>query len=266
MVRALRAALACALITLAITGTARAAGGNYAFDGGTPDQRAQVRAALEASAFPWGVVPRQIVIHIAPGLPTQATPGEVWLDSNLVESGEFAWALIQHEYAHQVDFLLLGDASREALTGVLGARTWCWGDGPELQHAQYGCERFASTLVWAFWPSESNALKPKSATDEAAALPPAQFKALLGALLKAQTADDQLVTIRQFVGRVPAVNPPAAPAAAPGPATVATAKPVAAKPVAAKPASRVLTAAAESPRRVAARATKAFMPAAARTA
>lgn len=68
MLRAFRAAFACALITLAITGTARAAGGTY-------EQQAQVRAALQASAFPRGVVPAQVVIRSARKSPADAWAG-----------------------------------------------------------------------------------------------------------------------------------------------------------------------------------------------
>lgn len=206
MLRALRAAFACALITLAVTGTARAAGGNYAFDGGTPAEQQEVHRALDASSFPWSVVPGKVTIHIAAGLPVQSTPGQIWLDANLVDSGTFSWGLVQHEYAHQVDFLMLSDSSRQALTPVLGGKTWCWGSATSLTHADYACERFASTLAWSFWPSPDNVLAPEATSDESAALPPAQFRALLGAVLKAQNANDQLVSIQQFVGRAPAVS------------------------------------------------------------
>ena len=206
MLRALRAALACALISLAVAGTARAAGGDYVIDGGTPAQQQQVRSALTASSFPWSVVPRKIVIHVVSGIATQSTPGQVWLDANLLDTGVFSWGLVQHEYAHQVDFLMLNDAARAALIRVLGAKTWCWGNGPELDHARYGCERFASTLAWSYWQSPDNALQPQSSDDEAAALPTARFKALLGALLKAGSATAQIVTIETFVGRAPSVT------------------------------------------------------------
>ena len=206
MLRALRAAFACALITLAVTGTARAAGGNYTFDGGTAAEQQQVTSALEASAFPWGVVPGLVTIHVAPGLATQSVPGQIWLDANLVDTGTFSWGLIQHEYGHQVDFLMLSEGSRKALTSVLGGKVWCWGEGTSTDHAAYGCERFASTLAWSFWPSPDNVLAPEGGGAESAALPPAQFRALLGALLKAQSDEAQLVTIRQFVGRAPQVS------------------------------------------------------------
>lgn len=268
MLRALRAALACALITLAVTGTARAGGGNYTFASGTPLQQAEVRNALEASAFPWSVVPQKIVIRIAPGLPTESTPGEIWLDANLVNTGIFSWGLIQHEYAHQVDFLMLGSATREALTTVLGGSVWCWGQGTQLDHSEYGCERFASTLAWSFWPTADNVLEPTGDDDESAALAPAAFKALLGALLKAQTDADRVVTIGQFVGRAPAVRsqapattPSSAPAttqarvvAAPAPAVAVPVAMAAARKqsqAAAKPGARRLATAPARPLRAA---------------
>lgn len=225
MLRALRAAFACVLITLAITGTARAAGGNYVFDGGTPLQQREVRSALDASSFPWSVVPRQIVIHVAKGLPSEATPGQIWLDANLLDTGSFSWGLVQHEYAHQVDFLMLSESVRTALTTVLGARAWCWGTGAGRAHEQYGCERFASTLAWSYWQSPANALAPQARDDESAALEPGRFKALLGAVLKARSASDQLVTIQAFSGKAPDVTPePVRVTAASAPAPAAAAR------------------------------------------
>lgn len=215
MLRALRVAFACALISLAVAGTARAGGGNYVFNGGTAAQQAEVKAALDASSFPWSVVPRQVVIHIGSGYPTQATPGHVWLNANLVDSGVFSHGLIQHEYAHQVDFLMLSSAARRALTSVLGGKQWCWGDGvQQLEHDEYGCERFASTLAWSFWQSPDNELAPENLGDESAALPPARFKALLGALLKAPGEEGQLVSIQAFIGNAPPLARTPAPAAA----------------------------------------------------
>jgi hypothetical protein len=221
VLRALRAAFACALITLAVTGTARAAGGNYTFDGGTAIEQQQVTSALNASAFPWGVVPGLVTIHVAPGLATRSVPGQIWLDASLVDTGTFSWGLIQHEYGHQVDFLMLSDGSRKALTSVLGGKVWCWGEGASLDHAAYGCERFASTLAWSFWQSPDNVLGPQGGGGESAGLPPAQFRALLGALLKAQTDEAQLVTIQQFVGRAPQVSAARPVTAAPAAGTAA---------------------------------------------
>ncbi len=174
--------LAVSIASLALPGAAFAGGGDYAFDGGTKAQRAQVRAALGASTFNWNTVPTRVTIHVKPNIPTQATPGHIWLDAGLVSSGRFAWAAIQDEYAHQVDFSRFDAATRKRLTGELGARDWCYGV-TGLQHAEYGCERFASTLVWAFWPSKHNAYRPTSSSDESAAMPPQQFRTLVTDLL-----------------------------------------------------------------------------------
>jgi hypothetical protein len=178
-------ALLALLASLTVPGAASAAGGNYAFDGGTRAQQRQVRAALDASAFDWSVVPTRVTIHVRKGLRTQATPGHVWLDARLVDSGTFAWAAIQDEYAHQIDFSRFDAATRADLTTQLGARDWCYGVAG-LRHAEYGCERFASTLVWAFWPSKNNAYRPRSSRDESAAMPPARFRALITGLLGMQ--------------------------------------------------------------------------------
>lgn len=144
---------------------------------------ASVGAALDASSFPWGIVPGSVTIEIAPGLTTQSTPGHISLDANLVDGGTFGWAIVQHEYAHQVDFLAVPQAGRVALQQALGARVWCRADNAMLAHAAYGCERFASVLAWAYWRSPDNALAPRGAGDEAGALAPAAFKRLLGQVL-----------------------------------------------------------------------------------
>ena len=54
-----------------------------------------------------------------------------------------------------------------------------------LKHRDYGCERFASELAWAYWSSPDNTMRPTSASDEAAGMPVAQFRALLAQLLGA---------------------------------------------------------------------------------
>ena len=161
----------------------------YWVDGGTPAEQATVRAGLAASSFPWQIVHAQVRIHIRPGVLSHAVPGEIWLDSDLLDAGRFSWAVIQHEFAHQVDFFLLNDVSRAELAARLGGVTW-WSstryalapDG-SLAHGQLTAERFASTLTWAYWPCRANILRPESPTDESAALPPSEFRALLGSLL-----------------------------------------------------------------------------------
>ena len=191
MLRPLRiflAALACLLVT---AGTARAAGGSYAFDGGTPSQRAQVRAALDASAFDWSLVPGTVTIHIARAIESEALPGEIWLDGELLDSGRFAWGVVQHEYAHQVDFLLLTPDARAQLAAALGGTDWCY-SLPGVPHGKHGCERFASTLAWAYWQVRDNCMRPESRTDEAAAMAPAAFRKLLARLIGAPDRVPQL--------------------------------------------------------------------------
>ncbi len=170
------------LVSLALPATALAKGGNYRFDGATAAQQTNVKAALEASAFDWSVVPARITIHIRPDTTTHATGGNIWLDSRLVDSARFAWAPIQDEYAHQVDFFLFNATTRTRLLGELGGKDWCYGVSG-FGHSDYGCERFASTLVWSFWPSKNNSYRPSSQTDESAAMRPARFRALITGLL-----------------------------------------------------------------------------------
>lgn len=168
-------------------GPAAAGGGDYVFAGGTARQQAQVKLALNASAFDWSLVPRQIVIHVAQGIDSEATLGHIWLDANLLNSGVFSWGVVQHEYAHQVDFFLLDDAKRQALNALLGGSDWCYGVAG-LAHDQYACERFASTLAWAYWPSAQNSMKPASAKDESAAMEASSFRQVLGVMIGAPTA------------------------------------------------------------------------------
>ena len=182
------AVLAATVAVAALAGFAApagAAGGSYAFDGGTPSQQLTVRNALRASLFPWNMVPLTITIHIVDGGESYATPGEVWLDGDLLRSGRFAWGVVQHEFAHQVDFLLLDQAKRVRLLGELQGKAWCT-EVPGLAHGAYGCERFASTLAWAYWPSQENLMAPTSANSESGAIAPARFRALLAELLGVQ--------------------------------------------------------------------------------
>ncbi|HMJ00555.1 MAG TPA: hypothetical protein VK488_12025 [Gaiellaceae bacterium] len=177
MARGIKIAFVTAVAALALTGQAQAVGGNYVFDGGSAKQRTQVRSALNASSFNWSLVPAQIKIHIGPFGTSDATSGEIWLDGRLLNSGKFAWATVQHEYAHQIDFFLVNAATRPRLLGQLGGKGWF--QSPGLAHAQLGSERFASTLAWAYWPSKDNVLRPTSSKDESAAMAPQKFRAFV---------------------------------------------------------------------------------------
>jgi hypothetical protein len=130
-----------------------------------------------------------VTVHIARGLGSSAAPGQIWLDADLLDSGTYAWGVVQHEYAHQVDFFLLSTSARTQLLTSLGGASW-WQpsaaarapDGT-LQHASLASERFASTLAWAYWQSPANTLKPHDRSDESGAMAPAKFRQLLATLL-----------------------------------------------------------------------------------
>jgi len=172
-----------ALVALTLAPAAFARGGNIQFDGGTAYQRTQVREALSISSFDWSVVPTRVTVHIAHGIESEATPGQIWLDAGLLDAGRFSWGVVQHEYAHQVDFSLFTDAIRARVQTQLGGKTWC-NFTAGLAHADYGCERFASTLAWAYWPSADNCMRPQSKRDESGGMTPVAFRALLASVLE----------------------------------------------------------------------------------
>ena len=184
--RALAAAVSVAALSLALTSAPDgfAAGGRYTVNGGTKAQRAQVRLALDASSFDWGLIPGDVQIKIRRGVFPQSRPGEIWLDGRLLSTGPFAWAVVQDEYAHQIDYFLLDGEARAILNEALGGRVWCRTDVANLPHSAYGCERFASSVVWAYWQDEQNAYRPRAPGDESAAMAPDRFRGLLEGLLR----------------------------------------------------------------------------------
>lgn len=200
--RALIALLAVFSSALWLSGAARAAGGDYVFDGGTPAEQATVRAALDASSFDWSIVPGQVTIHIRRNIAVSASvPGQTWLDADLLDSGTFSWGVVQMEYAQQVQFLLLDDRQRARFVTALHAKDWCY-EVPGTRVSDNGCERFAATLAWAYWPSPQNCMQPSGADDESAAMAPAAFRALLTSLLgtSARAPDASFFRLRR-VGR-----------------------------------------------------------------
>jgi hypothetical protein len=176
--------LLSAICFFAFAQSALAGGGNYAFAGGTSKEQATVHSALEASSFSWSLIPSAITIHIGSFGDSYSTYGQVYLDASLLDSGRFAWGVVQHEMGHQVDFFLFDDATRAQLLQLLGGKDWCYSISG-LKHSDYGCERFASELAWAYWPSPDNSMKPTSSTDEAGAISAAQFRAVLTQLIGA---------------------------------------------------------------------------------
>lgn len=184
MLRRLAATVAAALV---LPAAAHAGGGDYVFEGAGPAERSAVRAALEASSFDWGVVKRRVTIHVGDYGVSHSTPGHIWLDRGLLAAGRFAWPTVMDEYAHQVDFFVLDSSRRLLLQQRLGGRAWCYEvDG--LGHAEYGCERFASMVAWAYWPVKESSYRPQSAADETAAMPAAEFRLLLASLVGAPSA------------------------------------------------------------------------------
>jgi hypothetical protein len=169
-------------LALVLPASALAGGGNYGFDGARPAERATVRAALNASSFDWGIVPQRVTIHVGAYGVSHATPGHLWLDRGLLATGRFAWATVMDEYAHQVDFLVLDAPRRLLLQERLRASAWCY-ETSGLAHGANGCERFASMVTWAYWPSKDNTYSPASSSDESAAMPPAEFRQLLSSLV-----------------------------------------------------------------------------------
>jgi len=210
--------LAAVAAALAASGSALAAGGNYVFNGGTPSEQQQVRLALNASSFNWSLVTEQITIDIDPSVTRdQAIPGEIFLDPNLLDSGEFSWGVVQNEYANEVDFYLLTDAQDAIFNAALGGTVWCYADQAGLQLAQYSCERFASTLAWSYWQSPENCIQPAYVGAEAAGMAPAAFRALVTSQLGMVTSTvmHALVarssrTVRELAA--PSGNAPAQPA------------------------------------------------------
>jgi hypothetical protein len=174
-------------VALVLPATALAGGGNYAFDGATPAERATVRAALNASAFDWDIVPQHVTIHVGDVGTSHARPGHIWLDRGLLAAGRFAWATVMDEYAHQVDFTVLDPLRRSILQQRLGASAWCY-EIADLDHGSYGCERFSSMVAWAYWPSKENSYRPESPADESAAMPASEFRQLLSTLVGAPSS------------------------------------------------------------------------------
>lgn len=170
-------------LAFAFAPAANASGGTYVFEGGTRAQQAQVRAALDASSFDWRIVPGTVVIHIGKNVSPSAVAGQIWLDGTLLDAGRLSWGVVQHEYAHQVDFGVLSDAMRAQLAGRLGGAAW-WGGVTD--HADLGCERFADLVAWSYWQSPDNAMRPDGASDEGGQLAPAAFRALLASALRYQ--------------------------------------------------------------------------------
>ena len=175
--------LVVSIASLALPAGAFARGGDYAFQGGTTAQHSQVRAALAASTFNWSAVPTRVTIHIKQGHShrrrRRATSGST-LGSSAPAAlpGPRSRTNTHTRSTSPASTLRRAIASPASSARATGATA-----SPASHHAEYGCERFASTLVWAFWPSKDNAYRPTSSRDESAAMPPQQFRTLVTGLL-----------------------------------------------------------------------------------
>jgi len=203
-----------AAVALLLPGTALASGGNYVFKGGNAYEQLQVKKALDVSAFNWSLVPGPVTVVIQRGIPiSEAGPGTILLDANLLDAGEFSWGVVQHEYSHVLDFALFNDAVHAQLLGILGGHVW-FGDPV---HSENGGERFASTLSCAYWPVHANIMcpSPGASDDEGGALPPLAFRTLLRQTLMSLGVQGADALPLQLPQAAPAKQPTTKPAAKP---------------------------------------------------
>lgn len=78
-----------------------------------------------------------------------------------------------------------GSPARAASAGFAGGGRYTVDGGTKTQRTQVrlALERFASTVVWAYWQDAQNAYRPRGPADESAAMAPDRFRALLERLL-----------------------------------------------------------------------------------
>ncbi len=159
------------------------------FEGGSEAARQQVRAALDASEFDWSRVRGTITISISRCGCAGATPGSIILDEDTLVSSPFgaryAWGIVQHEYAHQVAYLLLDERAVQDARAALGGENWCY-ETPGLAHDEHACERFAATFAWTYWPSADNNQRSEAVMSAKA------FRTLMSRLLPADRASPSI--------------------------------------------------------------------------
>ena len=143
-------------------GRAAAADVALEFSGGSDTARAEVVAALDASAFDWSVIGRSVAVQILDCGCSGSRPGVVVLDAAMLSSSPYGraytWGIVQHEFAHQVWSYALDDVRRSELQEVLGGADLCY-EQPGVPHDAHACELFASTLGWAYWPVRGNPMQ-----------------------------------------------------------------------------------------------------------
>jgi hypothetical protein len=169
-----------AFVALAVPARAGAADVALEFSGGSDEARAEVIAALDASAFDWSLIGRPVTVQILGCGCAGSRPGVVVLDETMLASSPYGraytWGIVQHEFAHQVWWYALDDARRSDLRALLGGADLCY-EQPGLSHDAHACELFASTLAWAYWPAAGNPMQAERAMGAR------QFRHLLGRML-----------------------------------------------------------------------------------
>ena len=154
--------LLAALAALALPGTAGATDVALEFSSGSDAARAEVIAALDASAFDWSLIGRPVTVQIFDCGCAGSRPGVVVLDETMLASSPYGraytWGIVQHEFAHQVWWYALDEGRRIELQTVLGGADLCH-EQPGLPHDAHACELFASTLGWAYWPAAGNPMQ-----------------------------------------------------------------------------------------------------------
>ena len=184
---------------LALPARPAARGGHYAFDGGTPASRPRCASRSRSAASTGTSCPTTVTIHLHRGSGSYATPGAIWIDTELarlrhVRVGPDPARVrppgrllpSRRRTAQRAE----RRARRARLVGEPGRRRL---HGPD--HASLGAERFASTLAWSYWQSPANSLTPTSKKDESAAMAPASFRALLARVLGIPNPVPPVVTV-----------------------------------------------------------------------
>jgi hypothetical protein len=150
-----------------VPGRATAADVTLEFSGGSDAARAEVVAALDASAFDWSVIGRPVSVQILDCGCAGSRPGVVVLDEEMLSSSPYGraytWGIVQHEFAHQVWWYALDDGRRSELRQVLGGAELCY-EQLGVPHDAHACELFASTLGWAYWPVPGNPMQGEKVT------------------------------------------------------------------------------------------------------
>ena len=147
-------------------------------------QQATVRAALEVSSFDWSVLPARSSStsrRSAAPTPRPATSTSTARCSTPAASRGASSSTSSHTRSTSSSSTTRSARrSTQRSAAATGATA-----SPGLAHSAYGCERFASELAWAYWPSADNSMSPaathgESGGDAGGAVPQRCSPRLLG--------------------------------------------------------------------------------------